>query len=716
MSILFLELPPISSPPAEQIIISQNPELSDQELFGTPSVRLITQERAGKRHVFDIALEETTELESEEPNTELKIEPQVESGTEQEPTFVPIESIDVVEVSADRQEYDAEAQIITAEGNVVMQFADAVLTSDRIEVNLVEQLAVAEGNVVLTRGEQILTGSRFEYYLVEDQGVVIGAGGQIDNAFLDQDLSNTLPEDRVIPERALGDRLTLSQPITDVEAQNQIELALGSSREFNILQEQPRRQQGTVSKLRFEADRLEFTGTDWQATNLRLTNDPFSPPELELRVDTAKFEQTAPLVSQLTTTKSRLVIDDSLSIPLFRNRLVFDNNPQNPGLFDIGFDGDERGGLFIERTWRIINGEQTKWSVTPQFFLQRAIAPELFGFSDEGQGGFLDPATFGVRSSFSTVFSARNSLEARASITGFDSEILDDNLRARISGTRLLGNLSNPHSLNLEANFRERLFNGSLGFQTVRSSFGGIITSPNISLGKTGINVQYQASIQNVTATTDQDEFLDLNQDTDLTNLTRYQGAVFLGKSFDIWQGPALPATKEGALRYSPYPVVPYLQINTGVSGVGSFYSNDDDQVSLRGIIGIQGQLGNFSRTWFDYTGFNITYGVSTITGESPFLFDRIADPETLAVGINQQFYGPIRLGVQASWNLDNGEEISTDYILEYSRRTHNLTIRYNPVLELGSFSFRINSFAWRGNSQPFDDNDIRPVIQGVDR
>ena len=189
-----------------------------------------------------------------------------------------------------------------------------------------------------------------------------------------------------------------------------------------------------------------------------------------------------------------------------------------------------------------------------------------------------------------------------------------------------------------------------------------------------------------------------------------------MGKSFNLWQGQALSATKEGALRYSPYPVVPYLQLNTGISGVSSFYSNNDDQISVRGTVGIQGQLGNFSRKWFDYTGFNVTYGIGTNTGESPFLFDRDADPETLAVGINQQLYGPIRLGVQASWNLDSGEDISTDYILEYSRRTHNLTLRYNPVLELGSFSFRISSFSWRGNSQPLADNDIRPVIQGTDR
>ena len=546
--------------------------------------------------------------------------------------------------------------------------------------------------------------------------MISDASGQIDRSTLDRDLSNSLPEERVIPDRALSDRLIINQPLTDIEGRDGFAIGFGNTRDYNILQGNQNRGGGTINRVRFQADNIEFEGTDWQATNLRLTNDPFSPPELELRANTAKYEQTEPLVNQLTTTNSRLVIDDSVTIPLIKNKFVFDRRPQNPGLFDIGFDGDERGGLYIERTWRIINREQTTWSVTPQYFLQRALVPDLFGFSDEGEGGIFDPAILGLKSQFNTVFSARNSLEAGASITGFDFDDLEDDIRARIAATQLIGNLNNPHSFTLEGNYRERLFNGSLGFQTVRSSIGGILTSPKISLGNTGINLQYQASVQNINANTDREEFLGNNEDDDITNLSRYQGAVFLGKGFKLWEGKPLPPTRDGALRYSPIPIVPYLQLNTGISGVTSFYSNDDNQHSLRGSIGIQGQFGKFSRNWFDYTGFNVTYAIGTNTGESPFLFDRDVDQQTLALGITQQLYGPIRLGVQTSFNLDDGDNISTDYTLEYSRRTHGITLRYNPVLEIGSFSFQINDFAWRGNPEPFEENNIKPVIQGVDR
>jgi hypothetical protein len=99
---------------------------------------------------------------------------------------------------------------------------------------------------------------------------------------------------------------------------------------------------------------------------------------------------------------------------------------------------------------------------------------------------------------------------------------------------------------------------------------------------------------------------------------------------------------------------------------------------------------------------------------QSPFLFDRVADTKVLSAGITQQIYGPFRLGIQTYINLDTGNEISTDYLLEYSRRTYNILLRYNPVQQLGSISLRINDFNWTGNPGFFDAPEVRPVRQGV--
>jgi len=60
----------------------------------------------------------------------------------------------IVEVIADRQEYDQERRIVTAEGNVVVRFDGAVIDADTLHINLDNLIAVGEGNVALTRGDE----------------------------------------------------------------------------------------------------------------------------------------------------------------------------------------------------------------------------------------------------------------------------------------------------------------------------------------------------------------------------------------------------------------------------------------------------------------------------------------------------------------------------------------------------------------------------------
>ena len=668
--------------------------------------------RQSERHNFGIKVKSPQYLITQERKGETrKFEIPAKDGFE---PSIPIEEIDVIEVIADRQEYDRQKEVITAEGNVTMRFAQSVLTSDRLEINLKDRLAVAQGNVVLKRGEQVLRGEKFEYYLVSDRGIVFQAGGEIFQPTLsrDTDVAKQLPPERTILDRALSDRLIETQPLTGVTAEAGLGATIGSSRDFD-LGNNDTSVGGTINRLRFQAERIDFEGNTWTAKNLRLTNDPFSPPELELRAQTATFTRFDTLVNRLTTTKSRLVIDDSLTLPLLVSSFVFDGRPNRAGLFNIAFDGDERGGLYIERSWNILEREKVSWDFTPQYFIQRAISPTTFDFSESDEGG-LDLDTLGLQSKFTANLNPRRNISADLSLTSFDLSDFEDNLRANVGIQQTVGNPANPYSFDLTYNYRDRLFNGSLGFQTVQNSIGGVVTSPNIALGKTGVNLRYQASVQNIGADTDRADLLAAERDNDRINLTRYQGAVFLSKSFPIWSGKVLPSTKEEGLRYTPTPVVPYLELLTGVSGVGSFYSNSDTQLSLEGNIGIQGQLGHFSRDWLDYTGFRLAYSQNIRGDESPFLFDRLVDRQAFSVDIVQQIYGPIRVGFRTSVDLQDNDEISTDYILEYSRRTHNITLRYNPVLEIGSFSLRISDFNWRGNPQPFEREGITPVIQGV--
>jgi hypothetical protein len=616
----------------------------------------------------------------------------------------------IVEVSSDRQEYDEQRQIVTAEGNVLLRFDGAVLDADRLQVNLLNKIAVGEGNVALTRGQQLLRGERFTYNFLQDSGDLLNGRGEIYLPTAGTDFSETLPTDVTaggVPLRPPSNRLTANQPLQQVTNTGGIGFTLGGQRNVSNI---PLPQQGgSVRRVRFEAEQIDFYAQGWQGRNVRITNDPFSPPELELRADKVTLTRETPLRDRIRTTRQRLVFDQGLSVPIPRDETVIDRTQRDvsPGLAQIGFDGDDRGGVFFERGFTPINTEQVQVRLTPQFFAQKAV--------EESGGNVFDPGLYGLRAKLDATLGPRTEVRGSGVFTSLDPSEIEDNLRASLRLRQIIGTRI-PHTLALEYSYRDRLFNGSLGFQTVQSSLGGILTSPVIPLGKTGINLSYQAGAQYINAETDRQDLLEPVRENNRASLSRFQGTAALSRGFLLWQGKGLPVTATEGLRYTPVPVVPYLQLVAGVTGTSGFYSNGDTQTTVFGTIGLQGQVGHFSRPFLDYTGFNISYSQGIRSGISPFLFDRAEDTRVLSAGVTQQIYGPFRLGVQTSLNLDTGERISTDFTLEYSRRTYGIALRYNPELELGSLSLRISDFNWAGGSDPFSASEVKPVVGGVRR
>ncbi|MDJ0601965.1 MAG: DUF3769 domain-containing protein [Crocosphaera sp.] len=657
--------------------------------------------------------------------------PALAQGQPENPNSPPTEAVGVVELVSDRQEYDAEREVVYAEGKVIMRFASGVLLADRLWINLPDQFAVAEGNVVLDRGEQTLRGERFEYYFVQDSGVIFEANGEIYQPTTGQDFSPTLPtaiDNNLIPNQTLNERLALEQPLQRITRAQGISYSFGVSfGEENIQDIGGNTGQGSggqINRIRFEADRMEFDSEGWRATDARLTNDPFSPPEVEVRAETATFRNIAPLVDEVKLTNSRVVLDQANSFPT-QDRLIFDRRDRQPGVIGFGYDDRDRGGFFVERGFNVIDTETLSWQVTPQYYLQKGIDPEGLTVDDRNTDLFeedqdeidaISPPTFGFINEFNANLSPKTTFFSRTSLTSLEFGDIEDRLRTKTFLQYRLDGPIAPHDLRLEYNYRDRLFNGSLGFQTVRSSFGLLLVSPQIPIEQTGISVSYQGSIQTVNADTDRPSLLGTDSEDRRVSLTRVQGAASVNKPFLLWYGQALPPTPEEGLKYTSTPVLPYVVLSTGITGVTSVYGNGDSQPSLSGIIGLSGQLGNFSRPFLDYTGFNISFSQALRGDPSPFLFDRFADLKTLNWGITQQLYGPVRIGIQSAYNIDTDEEINTDLFIEYSRRTYSILLRYNTVLKVGSISLRISDFNWGGNPGPFDGTGIRPVIQGVPR
>lgn len=666
-------------------------------------------------------------------NPEGNLQGQVPSQREVElfPESTPETPVGVVELISDRQEYDAEREVVYAEGNVVMRFANGVLLADRLWINLPDQFSVAEGNVILDRGEQTLRGERFEYYFVQDSGVIFNANGEIYQPSTGQDFSPTLPNaaDRdLIPNQTLNERLAANQPLQRITTAEGIRysfgLSFGQENFRDIGGNTGQGSGGQINRIRFEAERMEFDGDGWRATNARLTNDPFSPPEVEIRAETATYRNIAPLVDEVKLTNSRVVLDQKNSFPT-QDRLIIDRRDRQPGVISFGYDDRDRGGLFVERGFNVIDTDFVSWEITPQYYIQKGLFPDSLTVDDRNTDLFeedkddidaVSPPTVGFVNEFNATFDPQTTFFARTSLTSLEFSDVEDRLRAKTFVQRRIGNLANPHDLRFEYNYRERLFNGSLGFQTVRSSVGLLVVSPQILLNKSGLQLSYQGSIQSVNADTDRQSLLGTDSEDNRVTLMRFQGAATLNQPFLLWYGEALPPTPEEGLKYTPTPILPFLALSTGVTGVTSLYGNGDSQPSLSGTIGLSGQIGNFSRPFLDYTGFNLSFSQALRGDPSPFFFDRFADLKTLSWGITQQLYGPVRFGVQSAYNIDRDEEINTDLFLEYSRRTYSILLRYNTVLKVGSLSLRISDFNWGGNPGPFDGTGIRPVIQGVPR
>ncbi len=608
----------------------------------------------------------------------------------------------IIELTADRQEYDEQRRIFTAEGRVLMRFQGALLDADRLQVNLDNRLAVAEGNVALTRGNQVLRGQRLEYNFVQGIGTVLNARGEIliPNSGRDLAIGARGDNEGVTIPRPVSDRVTAAQPTQNVTSPGSLGLGIGFGRDISRVPGGVP-QGGQIRRLRFEAERIDFTPDGWLATNIQITNDPFSPPELVLKADRAKFTRVSPLVDKIRTTHPRLVFDQRVTLPIFVPVITLDRHQRSPALLSFGYDDADRGGLFVERTFDVLSSDTVRFTLTPQIFLQRAIT---------NNNGFFRPENFGFRAGLRIDPGPLTTIRGKLSLTSLDFTDAENNLRVNLRANQQLG----THTLVLEYNYRDRLFNGSLGFQTVQSSLGAVLLSPRILLGQTGIELTYQTSFQYVNADTDRPDLLAPDRTNNRINLGRFQATAQLARGFTLWQGHPLPPTITEGLRYSPVPLTPYLNLGVTLRGIVNAYTNGDTQQNLVVTAGLSGQFGHFARDFLDYTAFNISYIQYIGSGQSPFLFDRTVDNRILSFGVTQQLYGPIRIGFQTSINLDTSNQISTDYILEYSRRTYAIVLRYNPVLALGAIGIRISDFNWTGGTDTFEGADVTPVEGGV--
>lgn len=580
-----------------------------------------------------------------------------------QPVPMPIPIGELVNVIADRQDFDAKTQVFTATGNVTVKYLNTELKSTKVTLNLITKDVTAEGKVELKRGDQLVKGEILSYNYGTAKGSLTKASGFLNLDTLSSSQITRLP--------------------SDVRSRSSI---------INVFGDGATTPRGRdISRLGFKADQIILEGSNWTADNLRVTNDPFEPPELELRSPKATLTKISPTQDRLDATAPTLVFDQGLSLPIPFNSIVLDRFERSLPI-RLGFDRRDGGGFFYQQNFDAYTQSDINFQISPQIFLQRGL-----------EGNFLDANILGLAARLDAALPENQFFTGRATLSGLNLGNVENQLRANLQYSRPV--LEN-HILVAQYAYRDRLFNGSLGFQDVRNSLGVNLFSPNYVLGDSQINFSYQVGAQFIGADRDRGN----GQPIDVASLIRIQGATALSRGFPLWRGQVLPAEKETGLKYLAEPVVPGIDAFVGLNANSAFYSSGDSQSFVSGTVGLVGVFGNFSQPFFDYTKINISYTQGFVGGRSPFLFDRIADPKIFTFGILQQIYGPIRFGIEQSWNPDSGRIVDSNYSLQYDRRTYAIVIRYNPTREIGELVLRISDFNWGDRN-----SEVTSVTGGVE-
>ena len=481
----------------------------------------------------------------------------------------------------------------------------------------------------------------------------------------------------------------------------------------------PRPSRGTLNRLRFQASNLQIRGNRWTAREVAFTNDPLTPARSwTIGTDVeAVFEGEG--ITRIRARRTRILLSNRLALPGINRAVIGDEALQ----LTLDTDRRDRDGIYLGYnlpTLRI--GEKGRLNLQPQFMLQRAIQGRTDSYTAPGKSlagpAVSQPLRAGDLFGLTAVLNLpidRFRLQADTSL----STLSPENLAA---GTRSILRLGTPLGLaghrtsqgQLFGSYRERVYNGSLGLQTVVYSYGGQLegalrfnpdpADPRSDLRRTPhfgpIELDWRAVAGTYQANLFESDRLD----------TRWRARLNggLSSSLRLWQAALEPEEDAtAALRYAAEPVRPGLALNFGLASSLAGYGEGARQNTFTLFGGPAVTLGRFRQPWFDYSQVAVLLGGTLRDGRSPFGFDRAVDLRTLSFRAAQQLYGPLVVEAGATVNIDNTSQfygdVSYSYVeLKLQQRSYELGVYYSPYDKIGGIRVRLNDFSFRGSGTPF--------------
>jgi hypothetical protein len=481
----------------------------------------------------------------------------------------------------------------------------------------------------------------------------------------------------------------------------------------------PRPGRGELNRLRFQAANLTVRGNRWSSPQVAFTNDPFTPAQSWIIGEQVEALLEPEGVTRIQARRTRILLSNRLALPGVNRASIGEDGPR----LSLDTDQRDRDGIYLGYNLPPLPlGEKGRLELQPQFLVQRAVQGRTDSYTAPGrslagprvnqdlQGGDL----FGLLAVLNAPL-GRFSLKADTSFSTFSP----DNFAA---GTRSIVRLGTPLGLSAHSRsqgqlfgaYRERVYNGSLGLQTVVYAYGGQLEG-NLTLNPDPAdragdprrtpyfgpwNVDWRAVVGDYQAA--------LYRSEDLDTLWRARINAGINGSLRLWEAPPDPERETlAALRYSAVPIRPGVALDFGLASSLARYEDGARQNTLTLFGGPAFTLGRFRQPWFDYTQLALLVGGTLRDGRSPFGFDRAVDLRTVSFRAAQQLYGPLVLEAGATVNIDDSSrfygDVSYSYLeLKLQQRSYELGVYYSPYDGIGGIRIKLNDFTFGGGGTPF--------------
>ena len=563
--------------------------------------------------------------------------------------------------------------VLFAEGNVSVSYRGKHLKADKLIYDKLNKTVSAEGNIILFFGEQIFKISRLEYNFNNETGYLLDVKGSINSDKLITDISGNFNDSDF-------------QKLQNLLNQNKKVVLNTPDKVHNWI---------------FTTERISIDGEKWKTDKAILSNDILQFKQVTIEINSLEVRSLKDEL-RFRSSLNYLVLDENISIPFWLGNRTLTKSGQNPDSkagWTIGYDNLDKDGLFIGRKLNSIDLTDDFFiDLEPQFLIQRSLNGYTKSFVNDGDSitgekikrdaTFAD--YFGLKSQTTGKVNDWD-LEIGNQINSLDSNKFSDALRSKTVLNKEINFLNTKWDKSFYGVYRDRVWNGSLGEAEIYLGYGsklekkhtweenGTTNTEVLSLGLAHLKGEELIS-KNLVGSVKGNLFYSLDKNIPLS-VDKPKNKI-IDSSYEYIYEP----TKKG------------LSLNTRMAALYSLYDDGKHQEYIGFGLGPELILGNFKAKTFDYTRLSVFPFYKFKNGESVFKFDQISENFTLNIGFDQQIFGPIILKSNGTLNLDSdsndyGEFIDSKILVNWSKRSYEFGIFYQPHNQAGGISFNLFGF-----------------------